>query len=440
MRQAIVSATRRFPRRNWIRVVAAFGCLRAGSLALAQTAATTATPDNAAANAPLNIPPLALTLGPLNLHPRVTVGMVADDNLLFTSANKEADLAWTLQPGLQAVIGDDAALINARDQGGNALGLTPGSLIVQPPEAWTGKIFMLDYAPRFKFHDKYTTYNALDQFATLNLLWPMDKLILGFRQDYQLEKATIIEANQFATTETISTALSAAYQVGDKTSVESNFRRNSISYDQPGLIGYTEYNTEDWFNYELSESMPVSLGVLAGYDNVAVSNQNQTYEQLRARMRYNFTEKLVFDVSGGGELRQYENGLAGTFSPVFTLTGAYRPTERTTVSLTGYRQQSASILNGYNYDSTGATLSFSQGITDRFTAGVSIGYYTLDYKAVTGAVANYSDDYYTAGFNLQAKIVRHLTGQISYNLTRLQSPVNGSINDNQISVNLTLSY
>ncbi len=418
--------------------MAAFGCLRAGSLALAQTAATTATPDNAAATAPLNIP---LTLGPLNLHPRVTAGMVANDNLLFTSANKESDLAWSLQPGLQAVAGDDAALINARDQGGNALGLTPGGLIVQPPEAWPGKIFMLDYAPRFKIYDKYTTYNAIDQFATLNLLWPMDKLILGFRQDYQLEKATIIEANQIATTETFATALSAAYQLGDKTSLESNFRRNSISYDQPGLLGYTEYNTEDWFNYELSESMPVSLGVLAGYDDVAANNQNQTYEQLRARMRYNFTEKLVFDASAGGEMRQYENGMSGNaFTPVFTITGAYRPTERTTVSLTGYRQQNASIFNGYNYNSTGATLSLSQGITDRFTAGVNVGYYTLEYEAVTSALANYSDNYYTAGFSLQAKIVRHLTGQISYNLTSLQSPVRGGITGNQIGVNLTLSY
>src|ERR1039458_1867688 len=156
MSQAINSATRRFTRRNWISVVAACGCLRAGSLALAQTAATTATPDNAAASAPLNIPPLALTLGPLDLHPRVTAGMVSDDNLLFTSANKEADISWSVQPGLQAVIGDDAALIAYRDQNNDVLGLNPGSLIVQPPEAWPGKIFMLDYAPRFKFYDKYT--------------------------------------------------------------------------------------------------------------------------------------------------------------------------------------------------------------------------------------------------------------------------------------------
>ncbi len=206
------------------------------------------------------------------------------------------------------------------------------------------------------------------------------------------------------------------------------------------MTGYTEYNTEDWLNYQVTESMPVSLGVVAGYDEVAASHQNQTYEQLRARVRYNYTEKLVFDISGGGELRQYENGKSATFSPVFSLTGAYRPTERTTVSLTGYRQQNASIFNGYNYTVTGAALSLSQGITDRFTAEASVGYSILDYAPITSALANYTDDYISARIGLEAKILRHLNGQIYYNLISIQSPVGGDRNDNQIGVNLTLSY
>ena len=108
--------------------------------------------------------------------------------------------------------------------------------------------------------------------------------------------------------------------------------------------------------------------------------------------------------------------------------------------LTGYRQHNASIFNGYNYTSTGATLNLSQGITDRFTADVSVGYFVLDYKAITSARANYSDDYYNAHFGLQAKIVRHLTSQIYYDLTGIQRSVGGDINDNKIGVNVTLSY
>ena len=380
-----------------------------------------------------------LRLGPFDLHPRLSAGFVYDDNVLLSAANKEADMDWMIQPALQAVAGDDAALIALRDQNSDVLSLAPGSLIIQQPEVWPGKLLMVDYGPRFQLFDKYTANNSIDQFGALNLLLPMNKLILGFRQDYQLQKTEIIEFDQRATVETISSAFSAAYQFGDATSVESNFRRVSIDYETAGLTGYTEYNTEDWFNYAVAPDLPVSLGVLAGQDDVA-NHQDQSYEQLRARARYNYTEKLVFDVSAGGELRQYENGKGDTLSPVFTLAAEYRPAVRTTLRLTGSRQQYASIYNGYNYASTGAALEVRQGITDRFAAALSAGYYSIDYTGVSKGLANYAGDYYTARLGLDAIIVRHLTGQVFYQFLSSRSQAGAAVNDDQTGVQLTLSF
>ena len=418
--------------------------------ALAQdNLAVTNTTDNASANAtstnavsltkPFEIP---LQWGALHFHPRVTAGVTYDDNLLFTTTHQESDACWWLQPGFQAVLGDDESLVPLRDEHIDPLTLNPGYLIVQPPDQWLGKIAILDYSPRFKYYDEYTALDSTDEFLTLDTLWPMDKLILGFRQDYQLQKAIIIEADQFATTENINTTLSAAYQFGDKTSLESDFHLLDISYDLPGLIGYTEYNTEDWFNYNLTELMPVSLGMLAGYDSVDASGQDQSYEQVRARVRYNLSEKLTFDGSFGGELRQYENGESDTLTPVFTLVGTYRLTERTTLSLAGYRQVYASILNGYNYTGTGASLGCSQEITDRFTVNANLGYYFLDFTAVNRTLANYSEDYYNARLSLQAKILHHLIGAVYYNLNLISSQSSGigQRTDNQLGVNLSLTY
>jgi hypothetical protein len=267
----------------------------------------------------------------------------------------------------------------------------------------------------------------------------MNKLILGFRQDYQLQKTEIIEFDQRATVETISSAVSAAYQLGDATSMESNFRRISIGYGQAGLTGYTEYNTEDWFNYAVAPDLPVSLGVLAGQDDVA-KHQDQTYEQLRARARYNYTEKLAFDASAGGELREYENGKGDTLSPVFTLAAEYRPAVRTSLRLTGLRQQYASIYNGYNYAATGAALEARQGITDRFTAAVSAGYYGLDFTPTHSGLIQYSGDYYIARFSLEAKIVRHLNARVFYQFLSSHTQVSAAINDDQTGVQLTLSF
>ncbi len=433
--------------------VSAFAFVFSATLAVAQDNSTgkSSSPANAATNTRATGPAdskantsvekelMELRLGPFDLHPRLSAGFVYDDNILLTTAKKEADMEWTIQPALQAVAGDDAALIAYRDQNYDVLSLSPGNIIIQQPEVWPGKLFILDYGPRFQLFDKYTINNSIDQFGTLNLLLPMSKWILGFRQDYQLQKTEIIEFDQRATVETISSALSAACQLGEATSLESDFRRVSIDYKTAGLTGYTEYNTENWFNYALEPDLPVSVGVLAGQDVVA-NHEDQTYEQLRARARYNYTEKLAFDVSAGGELREYQNGKSDTLSPVFTLAAEYRPTVRTTLRLTGARQQYASIFNGYNYASTGAALEVRQGITDRFTAAVSAGYYSIDYTGISKGLMNYTGDYYIARISLEAKIVRHLTGQIYYQLLSSRSQASAAVNDDRTGVQLTLSY
>jgi len=436
-----------FALRSWIIFLAVFSFCKSASVALAQDDATAKTQDNSAAKTQddsaaktsLEKQLLELRLGPFDLHPRLVSGVTYDDNILYSIGNKEADTIWMVQPALQAVAGDDAALIAYRDQHSDVLTLSPGNFIFQQPADWPGKVLILDYGPRFQLFDKYTVNNSLDQFATLDLLWPMDKLILGFRQEYQLQKETIIEAGERTTVELIPTTLSAAYQLSDKTSIEGNLRRFSIDYEAPGLIGYTEYNTEDWFNYNLEEDLPVSLGVLAGIDDVA-NHQGQTYEQLRARARYIYTEKLNFDVSVGGELRQYENGSPETLNPVFTAVGEYRLSELTRLLLTGYRQQYAAIFNGYNYAASGASLEVRQGITDRFTVSLSGGYYGLQYSSASVPVITHTDGYSTARLSLQAKIVRHLNGQIFCQWVSRQSQFNGDLSDDQAGVQVSLSY
>ncbi len=442
--------------RNWAAVVAALVFFKLARPALAQNdptvgaaqtaptvgaaqdGSTTNAQDSSAAKTTLQRQPWDLRWGPFDLHPRFVAGMIYDDNILLAEANKEADAEWLIQPAVQAIAGDDASLIAYRDQNYDVLTLAPGNIIVQPDEVWPGKLLILDYGPRFQIFDRYTANNSIDEFGTLNLLLPMSKLILGFRQDYSYQKTELIEFNQRATIEVIGTSLSAAYQFGDKSSMESDFRRITTGYGEPGLIGYTEYNTEDWFNYAVAENLPVSLGVLAGIDDVG-GQQNQSYEQLRVRARYSRTEKLSFDASFGGELRQYQNGTPQTLYPVFSVSGLYRPTERTSLTLTGLRAQYASIFDGYNYATTGAALALQQDITDRFTVGLSMGYYALDFTPTQRGLVKYTGDYYTPRISFSAKIVRHLDGLVYYQFLNSYSQLYYAIDD-QFGAQLTLHF
>jgi len=242
------------------------------------------------------------------------------------------------------------------------------------------------------------------------------------------------------TVTTINSTLNLAYQISEKTSTESDFRRVQFDYNSANLVGYTEYNTEDWFNYNLTPALPVSVGGLAGYDAVAVAHRNQTYGQLRVRVRYTLSAKLALDASAGGELRAYDSGQSDTTTPVFSLTASYQLARRTLLSVTGSRQKYAFIFNGYNYLTTGANVYLTQDLTDRFTARASAGVESLQYLTTKHGLKNYTDQFYYARLDVEAKIIRHLTGQMYYSWKTWQSSVNGNVPDNQVGMNLTLKY
>jgi hypothetical protein len=424
------SITTFFERRTWAYFI---------TFCFFKTCLTSWAQDESSSGSSLEKDATELQLGPLHLHPALTTGVTYDDNITFSPTSPMKDVIWSIHPGIQAVAGDDAALINYRDMNYDILSLSPGDVIIQPPEDWPGKLLILDYDPNFKFYDRYTTYNFANQYATVNLMYAMSRLILGFNQNYTLEKTAIIQIGQIATEQTIHSKVTAAYLLSDKTSMEGNFNFIDISYDQPGLTGYTEYNTEDWLNYAVIENLPVSAGILAGFDDV-IDGQNQTYQQLRARARYNYSEKLRFDASVGGELRQYENGHSQTLSPVFSVTGIYQPTVLTTLSLTSFRQQYASLYDGFYDSKTGVALELRQGLTDRFMVDASFGNYFLDYTPINNDESSYSEDYYAVGLGLEAKIIRHLTGKISYQWQDRQSGHSGDASENQVNAQLTLSY
>jgi cell division protein FtsI/penicillin-binding protein 2 len=192
-------------------------------------------------------------------------------------------------------------------------------------------------------------------------------------------------------------------------------------------------------NYALQENLHGSLGVLAGWDDVG-NHQDQTFEQVRARVRYNYTEKVNFDVSAGGELREYQNGHSAALDPVFSLAGKYLPSERTTVALIGYRQQVASIYNGYYYADTGANLSLQQEIVYICTLDISMGYHVLNYTPINNQTSQYTDSFYDAKVGVEFHIIKHLSGQMFYQMIQRTSAVNGNVTENQVELSLTCRY
>jgi hypothetical protein len=374
----------------------------------------------------------------------VSATALADDNILAASTKPQSDLIWSLRPALLALAGDRLAMTEHQLNYRGVIGFTPDTFIVSSRENWPGKTVMLDYGPRFNWFTTHSENDSIDQVLTFNALWPMSKLILGLRQGYSQVNSIVIEAGQRTEVQTIPTDLMSAYQVSEKSSAEMNLHRVSYDYGRTqGLNGYTDWNTDAWFNHQTTPLLNLGAGVKLGLFEVP-SQKGQTYEQFLVRARYTLAERLMLIASAGLQLRQFESGAPSSAVPVFSLTAYYRPLDRTSFSLTAYRTESASVYYGVNYLQTGASLSARQQLGDRFWLNLSFDYTMLDYHTTTqtgsGTLAARTDDYLLARLGLEARFTRHLQGQLFYQYRMMSSQQWAGWSNNQIGLSATYTF
>ena len=379
-----------------------------------------------------------LRLGPFDFNPRLTIGVVYDDNILIASQNPQSDLIWSVQPAVRVVAGDRSTMTEYRLLGYDVMYLSPGTFITRPQEGWPGKMLMLDYGPKFNGFTDHSENDSIDQLGGFNALWPLAKAILGVNQGYRLENTTIIEAGRRSQQETIPTSLMAGYQFSEKTSAELNLRRTSINYEVKDLTGYTDWSNDNWFNFQATPLLNVGGGVTLG--TLDSGDRSQNYEQLLARARYQLAERVIVGLSLGGEVRQFEDS-SSTVEPIFSLDATYRPLDQTTITLAGYRRDLPSVYSGYNYLLTGISANVRQQIGDRYFVQVGAAYDNYSYLAnARQTVTDRSDNYFLARVSFDVRFTKHLDGEVFYQFRTLDSSQADGFSNNQAGLQLTLKY
>jgi hypothetical protein len=184
-----------------------------------------------------------------------------------------------------------------------------------------------------------------------------------------------------------------SYRLGERVLVEASaqvwnrdFQSGVDSFDLLGRL---------WFVYGASSRLDASLGGGLGYLEVS-NGLGQPYQQLLLRARFESTQKLSFTALAGGEFRQFESGRSSRATPVFDLTGTWRPMESLVISVAAYRRvtNSASLAEE-NYTSTGVSVLGRQGIIGKLSAELSAGYERAVYSRAGGTspASSREDDY-----------------------------------------------
>lgn len=377
----------------------------------------------------LNDPP-ELKWGPAVFHPRLTTSLTYDDNILIQKTNRQSDFITTVMPALAVIAGDVAPA--------QAKYLTAPQLLRQTADTWPSLYMAADYGPRPVFFLDHDNNNSLDHAALLNVVWPSNPLLLGLNLNYDLLNTTVIDAQNRTQVETYSALLTAGYKISSRTSAELNLRLYSVGYALSGLNGYRDWSAPLWFNYRSSDRLIFGAGLTPGYVSVA-DNFPQTYERPLLRAQYMVGERTDAELAAGGEFRQFRTGVSDLAEPYFGLTLSHRPSLRTSLSATGFRQGNTSVNNGYNYVATGLSLGARQGIGRTFALNLLGTYQHLEYLHNDQIIrADRSDDFFSVQTGFDLKLAKYSSLALFYLYRQHNSSAFAGFDNNQIAFSLTL--
>jgi hypothetical protein len=169
---------------------------------------------------------------------------------------------------------------------------------------------------------------------------------------------------------------------------------------------------------------------------------NQTFEQVNGRVVYTPTEKLSFNATAGGELRQTQGYSESTLTPVFSGGFSYVPWDDTSVTINAYRAYNYSAKYfGQDYLATGASFSVTQGFRQKLWATLSGSYENAHYEDNLADESNDIDyNYFTVRVALDYQANDWWSFGAYYQYRRnISAEINGFVDD-QVGCQVRFTY
>lgn len=375
-----------------------------------------------------------------DIHPRLAVSAIYDDNITLRETNRLSDVFYTIAPGFSAIAGDTLS------------GESP--------------LLSVDYGANLQFFTEHNEFNAIDHATKVSGLLPFAKLTLGVTATFEKASTPDVQIGGRIPRTIYGLGLTARYAFSLKTSFEVNGGYSRTDYDDSRLISSQQFYNENWVNNQVSSKINLGLGLTLG-KLTQDRGPDETYERILLRGIYNLSYKLDVTASAGGEFRQFnayehitgfriivtgsgfttvpiitQEKATSQFSPVFNIGATYRPREGTTIRFEAFRRdQNSSILTGLNYIATGFSVNIQQQFLERFSAGFGGTFQNSSYNS-TSKMRNLDRDenFYAVNANLDFLITkRWVAGLRALHRTSESSAANGTIYDNN-QVALQTSY
>ena len=241
--------------------------------------------------------------------PLFSAGVVYDDNINFTNANRVPDVIWTVSGGLAFELGDF--------RGGSENYLSA---------YWLGSpVFYTDNPDE----------NNFDQKAALIAQYRWSKLVGRIDSNFSIETGGNREVNEITTTQSFSNSLRLQYDYSEKTSFDLKFSQDASIVEE--FQNTNQYEVAAGMGYQIFPKTNIGLELVGGVME-SPPTPLQYSQQARLRLNYAATGKLTFMFSGGVEVLEFEGEDSIKATPVFSLGLAYQPFDGTSTQLGGLPQ------------------------------------------------------------------------------------------------------
>jgi len=295
-------------------------------------------------------------------------------------------------------------------------------LLVRIGDRWT-----VDYSPTESIYSNPNFRNTFNQSAALKGVTSYRDWTFNFSQSFVDSTYPLVETGTQVEQVAYVTAFNAAWQMNGQLSLQLGLNQNFRFAEQ--LNNLHEWTTSDWLNYQFDRQVGLAVGVTGGYDDLS-SGSDMPFEQGMVRLNFVPGPKLVVNVSGGVEDRQFIHPSAPALvSPIFNGSLTYQVLTGTALSLSGSRSVVPSFYGNEINVVTTVTAGIRQQITEHTYLAVNASYTVEPYTSVvagplpqyyigvpptTYLVQTRSDNRTTFRASLTTTIRAHLTASIFY--------------------------
>ena len=268
--------------------------------------------------------------------------------------------------GIQALPGQDSKTVINEVYPGFSLNL--------------GGKWSLDYTPSFSFYSNPHFRNVVNQSVDFKGAATMDDWYFSLEQSYDKSTQPLVETGAQTEQEFYLTSLGASWQVGSRLSFQ--FGLSQSLRTAAAFSGLKEWETSDWADYHFQPELSAGLGLILGYDSLT-QGSDMKFEQLQGRVQWRPGTKLVFQLSGGGEERQFVNGGSpDLLSPTYGADISYQALPHTTISFNANRTVTPSLFANQLVTSTSYSLSLRQGLSRKFSLQVAGDYSNRPFQSI----------------------------------------------------------